>query len=146
MTTQTRPQTRPRLLCIDDDPAIPEAITRHLARYNLDVLAAFFGTQGIWLAATEKPDVVITDMRMPQGEGSYVVECLKHRVDTSEIPLIVLTGKRDPQLELRMRGLGVFHYLHKPLKFDVLLGALGEFINLEPAQTAQAECLHAGKS
>ena len=56
---------------------------------------------------------------MPQGEGSYVVDCLKHRADTGEIPVIVLTGNRDPQLELGMRGLGVAHYLHKPLKFDL---------------------------
>jgi DNA-binding response OmpR family regulator len=124
---------RPKILCIDDDPAIATAIAIRLRPYNVDVVSAFFGAQGIWLAVTEEPDVIITDMRMPQGEGRHVVECLQERADTCDIPVIVLTGIRDVNIELRMRALGVKWYFHKPLHFDTLRDALTKIIDLQPA-------------
>jgi response regulator RpfG family c-di-GMP phosphodiesterase len=100
----------------------------------VDVLSAFFGAQGIWMAVKEMPDVIITDMRMPQGEGRHVVECLQERADTRDIPVIVLTGMRDVNIEQHMRTLGVECYFHKPLHFDTLREALSKYIDLQPVQ------------
>jgi DNA-binding response OmpR family regulator len=132
MSTLTTTQARPRVLCIDDDPAIAGAIAARLRGYKVDVVSAFFGTQGIWVAVTERPDAIITDLRMPQGEGAYVVECLQGRADTCGIPIIVLTGNRDPALKLAMLALGVKSYLHKPMAFEELVDALGQIVDLQP--------------
>ncbi len=53
----------PLMLCVDDDPEISQAIALRLRNYQVNVLRAFYGAQGMWLAVTEKPDFVITDVR-----------------------------------------------------------------------------------
>lgn len=127
---------RAKILCIDDDPAVPAAIQARLSRFDVECHAAFFGMHGIWLTITEKPDLIITDMRMSNGEGSYVVQCLKARHDTCEIPIIVLTGRRDLETEQAMLLLGVQSYLHKPVHFDQLLAEIKKHVALRPLETA----------
>ena len=61
------PCRTPTVLCIDDDPHVSEVIQDWLEAYEVKLLKAFFGTQGIWMAVTQKPDVIITDLRMPKG-------------------------------------------------------------------------------
>ncbi|MCH7989066.1 MAG: response regulator [Planctomycetes bacterium] len=121
---------RPTVLCIDDDPEISRVLSIRLKNYQVEVLRAFHGMHGFWLAMTEKPDLIITDMRMPQGEGDYVVECLKNNSDTSQIPIFVLTGQRDAGLERKMRNLGVEHYFTKPMEFDELRECIEHYIPL----------------
>lgn len=133
MSTADAP-VRPKILCIDDDPAVSAALNMRLNRWDVEFHSAFFGTHGIWLAVTEKPDLIITDMRMPNGEGGYVVECLKTRADTRAIPIIVMTGRRDPETERAMLLLGVQSYLHKPIHFDRLLAELKKYVELRPLE------------
>ena len=122
--------TRPIILCIDDDPQIVETISLRLRSYHVEVLSAYHGMHGFWLAMTAHPDLIVTDMRMPQGEGDYVVECLKNNSDTSQIPVIVLTGQKDPKLESRMRALGVQEYCTKPMQFGELRKKMSKYITL----------------
>lgn len=126
---------RPTILCIDDDPALTTAMCLRLSQYDVDVVCAYFGNQGIWTAVTERPDVIVTDLRMPNGDGDDVIECLKGRSDTCDIPVIVLTGRRDRAIERWMRTLGVACYLRKPLPFERLLDALRRYIELRPLAT-----------
>ncbi|MCH7752045.1 MAG: response regulator [Planctomycetes bacterium] len=123
-------QICPKVLCIDDDPNVSEALARRLHSYDVEVVRAFHGMHGFWLAVTEKPDVIITDLRMPQGEGEYVVECLKGNSETAHIPVIVLTGKSEPGLEDKLFRLGVEHFLPKPASFDEILDKLGQYVKL----------------
>lgn len=119
------------ILAIDDDPDISQTIKLRFRQYNVEVLQAFHGMHGFSLAAEKNPDVIITDLRMPQGEGDYVVECLKRNSQTSHIPIIVLTGQRDDYLRRRLRNLGIDEYLTKPVAFDDLREAVGRFIDLQ---------------
>ena len=84
--------------------------------------------QGCWLAATEKPDVIVLDVAMPKGNGVEILECLKRNGQTAGIPVIVLTGKADPGLCRRMQNLGAVRYLNKPIPFDKLLDAIGQAV------------------
>jgi two-component system, OmpR family, response regulator RpaA len=121
----------PTILCIDDDPQIPESIGLRLSQYEVNVITASHGMHGFWLAMTGRPALVITDLNMPQGAGDYVVECLRQNSDTREIPVIVLTGRRDANLESRMRNNGVNEYLVKPVHFDTLLEAIVKNIPIQ---------------
>jgi response regulator RpfG family c-di-GMP phosphodiesterase len=128
-----RPVQSPKILCIDDDPAICRSLQIQLQNYAVQVFTASFGSHGYWEALVHQPDVIITDLRMPQGSGDYVVECLKRNPRTRDIPIIVLTGRRDPALERYLRGLGIAKYLVKPVPFDELQSELRRFIPL-PSQ------------
>lgn len=120
----------PTILCIDDDPQIAESIALRLNQYEVNVISACHGMHGFWLAMTNRPALVLTDINMPQGAGDYVVDCLRQNSDTQNIPIIVLTGRRDPQLEHQMRHAGADEYLIKPIRFDLLRDAIAKHLPL----------------
>ena len=122
----------PKILCIDDDPAVGRFIQIHLSKYRVEVLDARYGTHGYWEAMVHRPDVIITDLRMPQGSGDYVVECLKRNMTTRNIPVIVLTGRRDPALQRYLQALGIARYFLKPLPFSELYEELQRHVRLQP--------------
>jgi DNA-binding response OmpR family regulator len=128
-----RTPNRPKILCIDDDSAITLALRLRLERYDVDVLTAIDGTDGFWMAINEHPDVIVTDIRMENGGGDYLVECLQGRTDTCDVPIIALTGTRDCELKRWMLTLGVKHYFQKPLRFEEIADAIGLYVCLEPA-------------
>ena len=122
----------PVVLCIDDDPQVVEVIQDYLDRYDVKLLRAHFGTQGIWLAAVHQPDVIITDLRMPQGDGTTVIETIRRNAKTAAIPIVVLTGRTDPGIDGRVRHLGAETCLHKPLHVHDLLAELRRYIEVRP--------------
>ncbi len=126
------PCRTPTVLCIDDDPHVSEVIQDWLDAYEVKLLKAFFGTQGVWMAVTQKPDVIITDLRMPQGHGATVIECLKRNAQTAAIPVIVLTALHEPGLRRQLERIGASSYLTKPIHFNDLLGELLRHIEIRP--------------
>jgi two-component system, OmpR family, response regulator RpaA len=134
---QTRNGKLPKILCIDDDPAICQVMQVQLSEYLVEVRAARYGTHGYWEALVHQPDVIITDLRMPQGSGDYVVECLKRNRTTCDIPVIVLTGRDDPALKRYLTALGVKRYFVKPTPFSELCEELKWHIPLEARDDAQ---------
>ncbi len=124
------PSRAPVVLCIDDDPFVSEVIQDRLDDYEVKLLRAFFDTQGIWMAATNKPDVIITDLRMPQGDGTTVIDCLKRNKQTAAIPIIVLTARNEPSLPQQLEKLGAASCLTKPIHFSDLLHELERYVEL----------------
>ena len=119
-------------MIVDDDPELLRTLQLRLGNFAVELFVAYHGMHGIWLATTEKPDLIITDVRMPQGEGSYVMQCLGQRAETAAIPVIVLTGIRDHELEGRLLRLGAAKVLHKPVPFDALLAEIVRHVELLP--------------
>jgi two-component system, OmpR family, response regulator RpaA len=128
----------PAVLCIDDDPHIVRTIELRLRDYEVEVLSAFHGMQGFWHAMTRRPDLIITDVRMPQGGGDYLVQCLRRNSDTRSIPVIVLTGRRDPELQRRMHQLGAQEFITKPVPFQDLLQVIGKHVPLREREAESA--------
>lgn len=133
---QRQPGTRageirvPRILCIDDDPEICRTLELRLGQYQAEVLVAYFGTQGFWEAITDHPDLILMDVGMPSGDGRFVLQSLRQNRMTERIPVIVLTGMRDPSLRSEMLSLGADRFLNKPIHFDVLLREMQDFVEI----------------
>lgn len=125
---------KPVVLCIDDDPEICRSLQIQLGHLGLEVQIALFGTHGYWDALVRRPDVIITDLRMPQGSGDYIIECLKRNPKTRNIPIIVLTGRRDPELKRHLTGMGIARFFCKPLAFQELCDELALHIPLKPSK------------
>jgi len=119
-----------KILCIDDDPAIPSSIAIRLRGFEVEVIPAYHGMHGFAIASHEDPDVIITDLRMPMGEGAFVLESLKQNAQTAHIPVIVLTGQRGSDLPGRMHHLGAERFFQKPVAFTKLLEELARHIPL----------------
>lgn len=123
-------QRTPHVLCVDDDPGIVSAIELRMKRYDVQVTGSYTGMQGYWEAVTHRPDLIITDLRMPQGDGAYLLECLKQNPKTTHIPVLVFSGLRGEDLADRVRHLGGETLLQKPIRGEALISAIGRFIEL----------------
>jgi CheY-like chemotaxis protein len=127
---------RTKILTIDDDPDVTYMIKLRLERLGLEVLEAATGMQGFWKAVECRPQVIICDLNMPDGEGSYVFGRLTSHPVTKDIPVIILTGLSNPALRRHMLGLGVAGFLQKPVVFEDLITELRKHISLGSATTA----------
>ena len=132
----------PKVLVVDDDPRICQALAIRLGKLGIRVLPATNGPEGFQQALKERPDVVITDYHMPGGGGDYLMHRLRGSSATKATPIIILTGGRDLDgqrnysLEREMRGRGgVAAYFTKPMEFDQLLAELRHHIVI-PANVA----------
>ena len=127
--TSDHPKRRPRrvkhrVLWVDDDPNLTAAFTRRLRRKGIEVTPASDGMQGYWLTVTKRPDLVITDLRMPRWEGEDLLDCLIGNSETAGVPVIVLSGYLIPEMKSRLLRLGVAAVLEKPVDWEELLRTL----------------------
>ncbi|MEO1414414.1 MAG: response regulator [Bacteroidota bacterium] len=106
----------PRLLIIEDNPSVATYLVSVLKdRYSL--LLAKDGEEGIDRALAEIPDLILSDVMMPQKDGFEVCDALKQHTLTSHIPIILLTAKADHASRIAGLKRGADAYLPKP--FDV---------------------------
>jgi CheY-like chemotaxis protein len=116
-----------KVLVVDDDPYIRRAIKLYLEGCGADVLEACDGEQGFEIAYWDQVDLIITDYFMPKATGEHLLNRLRSKATTKDIPVIVMTqhmleGRRDYALERDMLGrLGATAYLQKPFKLDALI-------------------------
>ena len=82
------------VLVVDDDPKAVELIAAYLAPPAYSVLMAYGGSDAIVLARQHHPDLILLDLMMPDVDGFDVVEALARDVETSRIPILVLTAKQ----------------------------------------------------
>ena len=131
-------RTGPVVLAIDDDPHITQALKIRLAYHGVEVIEARDSVTGLMIALQDKPDVIITDYRMPEGSGDYLLIRLRQMKETQSIPIIVLTGQTSGgQIDIGLKRdlLGrcqASAFLMKPLDFDNLLAELEEYITVKP--------------
>ncbi|MFN0214303.1 MAG: two-component regulator propeller domain-containing protein [Saprospiraceae bacterium] len=110
----------PLLLLIEDDTELRQFIRVSLPS-SYRIAEAANGAEGIQMAFEWVPDLVITDLVMPEKDGFEVVETLKKDPATSQIPIVLLTAKSS--FESKMQGLqrGADVYLTKPFRADELI-------------------------
>lgn len=123
---------RPTILCVDDDPDVTRSIEMRLKAFDVTVNCALHGMQGIWKSALARPDLIIMDLAMPKGDGRFALRCLRANAVTKAVPIIVLTGMRDPALAIKLIDEGADAFLRKPISFNELLECISRFIDLRP--------------
>ncbi len=81
-----------KILIVDDDPDLVEAVTLILKSKKYNVVAAYGGIEGLEKAKTEKPDLIVLDVMMPDKDGYTVCKELKADPESSSIPVLLLTA------------------------------------------------------
>ncbi|MBM3299647.1 MAG: response regulator, partial [Deltaproteobacteria bacterium] len=99
----------PRVLIVDDDPSVAELISAMLTPGGYDVLSAYSGQQGVDVALSQAPDIVVLDLIMPGMDGFQVLETLRAHDTTAEMPIVLYTNRDlSPEdlhrLETRVQG------------------------------------------
>ncbi len=123
-----------RVLVIDDDDPI-----RMLCRYDLtfegfEVLEAADGEEGIEKAVTERPDIIILDRMMPFMDGLSVLRELGRRVETSQIPVVMLTARAMPKDRLESWIAGAYAHIDKPFAVDHLTNTVRKIATMTPEE------------
>ncbi len=117
------------LLIVEDNPDVVRYLQSVLAgSYRIDV--AVNGRLGIEKAIETVPDVVISDVMMPEADGYELCETLKKDERTSHIPIILLTAKADTASRIEGLECGADAYLAKPFDPDELLVRLRKLVEL----------------
>lgn len=126
----------PRVLIVDDDPAIRMLCSANLEIEGIVVLEAPDGRRGLEQARSTHPHLVVTDVMMPGLDGFQLAEALRGDERTRRIPLIFLSGQRGAALAAHAYELGALAYLTKPFDPPALVslvaGVLARFQPLTP--------------
>ena len=109
-----------RILIVDDDYEIVDAMRAALEAQEYTVMVARDGNQGLALAEKETPDLVILDMMMPKRSGFLVLERLR-RAQEEMLPVIMITANEGSRHRAYAEMLGVSEYLRKPFAMDKLV-------------------------
>jgi CheY-like chemotaxis protein len=109
---------------IDDDPAARDLMKRFLAREGFQPVTADSGEEGLRLARSLKPSVILLDVLMPTMDGWSVITALKADPDTADIPVIMVTMTGDRSLGF---SAGAAEFLNKPVDRNRLVNVLRRF-------------------
>ncbi|MDR2590510.1 MAG: response regulator [Oscillospiraceae bacterium] len=113
-------QTRERIIVVDDI-ATNLSIAKSALSDKYDVFTAPSGAKLMLLLNKLTPDLILLDIEMPEMDGYEVIKVLKNSEKTMHIPVIFLTGKIDPEHEVRGLSLGAVDYITKPFSRELLL-------------------------
>jgi two-component system phosphate regulon response regulator PhoB len=102
------------ILVVDDEPDISALVAYHLARESYRVRTAASGPEALRAAELERPDLIVLDLMLPGMSGLQVLEELRKRRETQEIPVILLTARREEQDRIAGLQLGADDYVAKP--------------------------------
>lgn len=107
-----------KILIIDDDESIRESLVNLLGRWKYKAISAANGKEGIDLALSENPDLIISDIRMPKMSGLEVLDELK-RLKLS-IHLIIITAHDDMSTTIKAIQKGAYDFVEKPIETERL--------------------------
>jgi len=103
-----------RILVADDEGDIVELVAYNLEGEGFSVLKAHDGRKAWEMVRTEKPDLVILDLMMPELPGMEVCRMIRGHAETAAIPIILLTAKSEPLDKILGLEIGADDYLTKP--------------------------------
>jgi two-component system alkaline phosphatase synthesis response regulator PhoP len=109
-----------RVLVIDDEPDVLLLCRVNLEHAGHDVLEAAEGRRGLELAATERPDLIVLDLMLPNIDGLQVLARLSNDPTTRGIPVVLLTAKARLEDQLRGWQAGCSEYITKPFAPNAL--------------------------
>jgi len=128
------------ILVVDDEPKIVKLVRDYLERAGFGVRVAADGKSALSLARSEKPDMVILDLGLPQLDGLDVTRELRK---VSNVPVIMLTGRSEESDKLIGLELGADDYITKPFSPKELVARVRVvFRRMENASSASQEILH----
>lgn len=115
------------ILLIEDTLELRKAIKSELEK-NYAVMEASNGKEGLLIALSKNPDVIITDVMMPEMNGKELCNLLKTNFKTSHIPVIMLTALIDIDNKLEGLEIGADAYVEKPFNIEILKATINNLI------------------
>ena len=117
-----------RILIVEDDAINREALARRLERRGYEVVAGVTGKEGLVLAHSTQPDLILMDLSLPEMDGWEATRLLKTDPITASIPLIILSGHAMVSDRDHALAAGCDDFDTKPIDFQRLVGKIGALL------------------
>jgi DNA-binding response OmpR family regulator len=121
-------RAKPKVLIVDDDEDLADAIGDALIDAGYAVISAREGRQALAALELEQPDLMLVDIFMPGMNGSELLRIVRGSSEWSGIPRIVMTGANDPIIGIRSDAAVIY----KPLDLDALLALVARCCDRQP--------------
>jgi DNA-binding response OmpR family regulator len=126
--------TVPRILLIEDTSEIAEALRDHLERKGYETALATRAAQALAVVQSERPDLIVLDLGLPDRDGYTVLEQLRER--GIQTPVLILSARREEADKVRGLQLGADDYVTKPFGAMELLARVAALLRRAPAAPA----------
>ena len=114
-----------KILLVEDNELNRDMLSRRLARKGYEVSIAVDGEEGVAMAESAAPDIILMDMSLPKIDGWEATRRVKANAATSGIPVIALTAHAMAGDREQALGAGCDDYDTKPIELERLLGKIG---------------------
>ena len=119
----------PKLLLVEDNEVNRDMLSRRLIRHGFEIEIAIDGAQGLTMAQSIAPDLILMDMSLPIIDGWEATRRLKASATTRQIPIIALTAHAMGGDRERCLAAGCDEYDTKPIEFSRLLAKIQALLN-----------------
>jgi two-component system cell cycle response regulator DivK len=123
-----------KILLVEDNEDNREMLSRRLVRRNYEVVIALDGRQGVDMASSEQPDLILMDMSLPVLSGEEATQEIKANPVTRAIPVLALTANAMAGDREKALSAGCDDYDTKPVELDRLLGKINALLQRRAAQ------------
>ncbi len=124
----------PKILLIEDNEQNRDALARRLQRRGYDVIMAADGQQGIAMAQSELPDLILMDLNLPDVDGWEATQIIKKIPKTQAIPIMAMTAHAIAGDQERALQAGCDDYHAKPVEFTRLLEQIEALLKKMPLE------------
>ncbi len=128
-----------KILIADDNPDNVELLRKRLSAQGYQIAAAFDGEEALQAVLKENPDLLILDIMMPKMDGYEVLRRLKKQDEYRNLPVILLTAKKEIPDKLKGLDIGADDYITKPFNPQELLARVRSLMALREEQERRAQ-------
>jgi CheY-like chemotaxis protein len=118
-----------KILIVDDNPNVLKLLNISLSKAGYEIVEAENGEVAFQVANKEKPDLIISDIMMPQMDGIELCWMIRENSEVPLVPFIFLTSFDDSEMEIRGFRAGADEYLNKPIDRKELLERVEELLS-----------------
>ncbi len=118
-----------RILIVDDEPDVLSLAAFRLKKSGYEILTATDGQMGLDMITSEKPDLVLLDLRLPNMDGMDVCKHVKSDKELQHIPIILFTATEDVRVADVVKEVDANDYIVKPFEPDKLIEKIKSFID-----------------
>lgn len=126
-----------KILIVEDDPETRDFATIVLELKGYDVVIARNGREGIDRARAEHPDLIVTDLRMPELNGLEMIRQLRRQPECSTVPILVITASQIDHAQDAIRA-GASRALAKPFAPELLRSSIKELLKSSSLASGEA--------
>ena len=125
----------PSVLVVDDEPNIRELVQVALQFHGCAVTTAATGKDALRQAETDRPDLIVLDVMLPDINGQAVCELIRQDPTMSDIKIICISGMVEEDKIAELREAGADDFLQKPLDIDELIRRVCRLLDIETGPT-----------